>query len=160
MPPQIHTYHCLCTALLLATPHALTTLPQRAAPGLDRARILPLGVRPDELAGEQPEAAAQGTEMGADAETEPPARGTEARPGYSVLVATVLDRRAVVVRREDGFETRWVRRCGRCRTAVGYGLRAPGEGGEGRAEVAYLFEEGLVETGALKGDAAEAGVEQ
>lgn len=67
--------------------------------------------------------------------------------GYSLLLNTTLDRRPVVVRRADGFEKRWVRRCGRCRTGVGYVLD---EGGEG--EVVYLLEEGLVETGRLRGE--------
>ncbi|KAF1812066.1 hypothetical protein P152DRAFT_514716 [Eremomyces bilateralis CBS 781.70] len=40
--PTIHTYHCLCTQLLLATPHPLPTYPRRAPPSLDRAYILPL----------------------------------------------------------------------------------------------------------------------
>lgn len=61
---------------------------------------------------------------------------------YSLLLNMTLDRRAVVVRREDGFEKRWVRRCGRCRTGVGYIL-------DERGEVVYLLEEGLVETGRL-----------
>jgi len=61
---------------------------------------------------------------------------------YSLLLNTTLDRRPVIVRREDGFEKRWVRRCGRCRTGVGYALDEKGE-------VVYLLEEGLVETGKL-----------
>lgn len=67
--------------------------------------------------------------------------------GYSLLLNTTLDRRPVVVRRADGFEKRWVRRCGRCRMGVGYVLE---EGGE--VEVVYLLEEGLVETGRLRGE--------
>lgn len=35
-------YHCLCTALILVTNHELETLPVRAEPALDQAKILPV----------------------------------------------------------------------------------------------------------------------
>lgn len=41
-PLPIHTYHCLCSTLLLATPYHLSSLPTRAPPARDQARILPL----------------------------------------------------------------------------------------------------------------------
>src|SRR5277367_6278495 len=40
--PQINTYHCICTTLLLATTHTLSSLPHRAEPALDKALILAL----------------------------------------------------------------------------------------------------------------------
>jgi len=64
--------------------------------------------------------------------------------GYSLLLNTTVDRKPVIVRREDGFEKRWVRRCGRCRTGVGYMLEEEGK-------VVYLLEEGLVDTETLRG---------
>ncbi len=42
--------------------------------------------------------------------------------GYSLLLSTTLDRRPMIVRREDGFEKRWLWRCGRCRVVIGYQL--------------------------------------
>ena len=36
------TYHCLCSTLLLATNYDLESLPVRANPALDRAKILPV----------------------------------------------------------------------------------------------------------------------
>lgn len=36
------TYHCLCTTLILATIHKLESLPVRAEPALDQAKILPV----------------------------------------------------------------------------------------------------------------------
>ena len=82
---------------------------------------------------------------------------------YSLLLNTTLDKRPVMVRREDGYEKRWVRRCGRCRTGVGYvlgsadvgsGVGAEREGGVAGGGVVYLLEEGLVETEVLKAGGA------
>src|SRR5436305_6227496 len=42
LQPQINTYHCICSTLLLATTHNLSLLPRRAEPALDKAFILPL----------------------------------------------------------------------------------------------------------------------
>lgn len=80
--------------------------------------------------------------------------------GYSLILAMVLDKRPVMVRREDGFEKRVLWRCGRCRLVVGYLLdevhyhttsttREEGDGGvggEGRIKVVYLLPGGLVST--------------
>ena len=165
--PTITTYHCLCTQLLLATPYPLPTLPQRQPPSLDHARILPIGKPPVSTSQtdggdviEDIEAALESSGLNPPTETlqNIPAQSSTAREGpegstaegnegleflYSLLLNTTLDRKPVVVRREDGFEKRWVRRCGRCRTGVGYGL-------EEKASVVYLFEEGLVETKVLR----------
>ena len=66
---------------------------------------------------------------------------------------TTLDRKPVVVRREDGFEKRWLRRCGRCRVVVGYFVGAQ-EGEKERKEkmgrVVYLLEGGLKATEELR----------
>lgn len=37
-----HTYHCLCTTLILTTSHPLSSLPIRAPPALDKATVLSL----------------------------------------------------------------------------------------------------------------------
>jgi hypothetical protein len=69
-----------------------------------------------------------------------------------------------VVRREDGFEKRYLWRCGRCRLVVGYqvdevhfrgreaeggGVRGGGASGR-RAEVLYLLPGGLLSTEEMK----------
>ena len=118
--PQINTYHCICSTLLLATTHSLTSLPRRAEPALDRAFILPLPPtsRLNADTAEEEDAETQHSD-GSDV-------------GYSLLLSTTQDRRPTVVRREDGFEKRLLLRCGRCRLVVGYKLdRAH----SGRAEV-------------------------
>ena len=131
---KIHTYHCTCTTLLLATPYALSTLPRRSSPALDSALILPLGPAPS-ASDDTPATSAAGASGEA-----------KDRFAYSMVLSTSLDRKPVIVRREDGFEKRWVRRCVRCRVPVGYVLRLPSESaGEEREgeDVVYLFEEGL-----------------
>ena len=64
-----------------------------------------------------------------------------------MVTSTTIDRKPLIVRREDGFEKRWVWRCGRCRLGVGYSL---GDGGVGEAgekgKVVYLLPGGLVGT--------------
>ena len=71
----------------------------------------------------------------------------------------------MIVRREDGFEKRSVRRCGRCRLVVGYML-VGGEGnavgvgkgsGNGVGKVVYLLPGGLVETGDVRREGWEMG---
>ncbi|MCJ1401860.1 hypothetical protein MMC11_005077 [Xylographa trunciseda] len=156
MPP-ITTYHCLCTHLLLATPYPLPTLPQRQAPSLDHARILPLGKPPSQTSTDEdalPPSVANVSLHETDNNGQTAAE-KEAEPLYSLLLNTTLDRRPVIVRREDGFEKRWVRRCGRCRTGVGYVL-GDGDTDKAQGEVLYLLEEGLVETGELRKQGAVA----
>ena len=74
-------------------------------------------------------------------------------PLPSLLTANLRQaRKALMVRREDGFEKRRVYRCGRCGIGVGYEIvreeEREGEGKEGE-RVVYLIEGGLVETGEM-----------
>ncbi|MCJ1370616.1 hypothetical protein MMC20_001829 [Loxospora ochrophaea] len=174
--PQIHTYHCLCSHLLLATLYPLSSLPRRGPPALDKAYILPLPAPPsasssatpnddddddddddaDDAMNREGSAATAPHRSAAEKNHDdavPPAmrkRDAVAKYAYSLLLNTTLDRRPVVVRREDGFEKRWVRRCGRCRVAVGYGVEGEGRGGKGgEGKVVFLLEGGLVGTGEL-----------
>lgn len=76
-------------------------------------------------------------------------RNGRKQTSYSILLSTKIDRKPVVVRREDGFEKRILMRCGRCRLVIGY--RLDGEGQDGRKErererVVYLLPGGLMET--------------
>ncbi|KAE8441567.1 hypothetical protein EG329_004686 [Mollisiaceae sp. DMI_Dod_QoI] len=109
--PPIHTYHCLCTTLLLTSTHSLATLPRRSLTtgGLDSAIILPLP------------------------STAPPSipSTTTSQPiplpkeGYTLLLPSLskdLDRKPTLVRREDGFEKRVLYRCARCGLVIGYEL--------------------------------------
>jgi hypothetical protein len=169
--PQINTYHCICTTLLLATTHTLSSLPRRAEPALDKALILPLPPASSLAAGGE-----KAEEVDDDAE--PQARDASGDAGYSLLLATTQDRKPTMVRREDGFEKRVLLRCGRCRLAVGYKLdgahfrtegaeavgksadreQGPGDAELGRktrtedegVEVVYLLPGGLVSSEDLK----------
>jgi hypothetical protein len=122
---SVHTYHCVCSSLVLASPYTLSSLPQRASPGLDSARILPLTL---------PEAPSS----------------QDADISSSMLLSSSIDRKPLVVMREDGFEKRWLRRCDRCRVSVGYYLKVPDGEQPGKEGVIYLFEEGLTETEVLR----------
>lgn len=50
--------------------------------------------------------------------------GTGGPRGYTALVSLAVPARQapVIIRRSDGFEKRWVLRCGRCKLAVAYHL--------------------------------------
>ena len=156
-PRKVHTYHCLCTQLLLATPYELGSLPCRQSPALDHAIILSLGAPPrsdqdDDYALErdgQDEMQRQISDGHVSM-----VEDSQERIEYSLLLSTTVDRKPIIVRREDGFEKRWTRRCGRCRLEIGYMLTiernsAVGKGdnsGSGEGRVIYLLQGGLVET--------------
>lgn len=145
---HVTTYHCICTQLLLATPYSLPALPQRRH---DHARILQLGKPPAHIGEPQEDSAHDASVTTRPESSKGDGQGEQqSAPLYSFLLNTTLDRRAVIVRREDGFEKRWIRRCARCKTGVGYVLAEP-EGEAGPGEVVYLLEDGMVETSALAG---------
>jgi len=128
---DINTYHCLCTTLVLATPYHLEALPKRAPPVLDGAIILPPPVERASSTGSAP---------------------------CSTLYNVVPDRKAIVVRREDGFEKRTVLRCSRCKLMLGYNLdsvhfEAPGNAdadAEADAQPVYLLPGGLSSTSDMR----------
>lgn len=111
MPPQIHTYHCICTNLLFAGTKPLDDLPRRSGE-LDKAYILSL-----------PSAARTADEL-EPPETDDVLNRNTATHGqsYARLVSTNVDRKPLIIRRDDGFEKRYLQRCGRCRVVVGYQL--------------------------------------
>lgn len=117
--PIIHTYHCLCSQLLLASASTLDERNKRAGESLDNAYIVPL-MPADVLYSADYD---QEKENG-DLLTETASRAGIDSASVSVLINTVLERKPLVVRRSDGFETRYQRRCGRCDLVVGYHLDA------------------------------------
>jgi len=128
--PKIYTYHCLCTHLILASTHTLSSLPVRRAPGLDKAIIVPLPPPPRHSSPENSE------DEGSDAEdqgnteaqrskgkTQRSGKDNETKDlGYTLLLSTARDRRPCIISRADGFEKRYLWRCGRCRLIIGYQL--------------------------------------
>ncbi|RLL98436.1 hypothetical protein CFD26_103050 [Aspergillus turcosus] len=177
---KVHTHHCrFCNHLLLATTRTIATLPRRKPPAQDNALILPLPHADDddeEQLDEEPDADADAASPEPATETNPlqnptnetEEQGTRTRhrkkqKHTTILLSTTLpDRKASLIRREDGFEKRRFVRCGRCRVVVGYFLdavhfpvTAPGaeDGGEGERidqeqepRVVYLLPGALVET--------------
>jgi len=98
----VYTYHCLCSHLLLATTTPLPSLPQRTH-SLDKAHIMPLPPPP------------------------PPSNGRRAtqtaQPDhYGLLLSTRIEKNAEMITSENGFEKRYLQRCGRCSLVVGYQL--------------------------------------
>lgn len=155
LPPAIQTYHCHCSTLVLATTHTLSTLPRRAPPSLDSALILPLPsslpayARLSTLDSPAPESSEQNADEAEGEEKD------EALPqeGYTTLLSLAPDAKAVVVRREDGFERRIVWRCGRCRVVVAYEIvsgdaEAHAKDGKEkeRGRVLYILPGGLMST--------------
>jgi hypothetical protein len=69
---------------------------------------------------------------------------------YAILLGTSLDRDAIVIRGDQGFEKRYLQRCGRCNVTVGYQLdmsQFEDVEGQGRREdVVYLLPGGLMTT--------------
>ncbi|KIW66460.1 hypothetical protein PV04_05795 [Phialophora macrospora] len=142
-PTPIHTYHCLCTTLILTTIHDLRTLPRRQEPVQDAALILapPVDIiRSDEINSES------------------------AQPGSSVMLNVASQRRPVIIRREDGFERRILLRCARCKLVLGYSLdEAHWADTDGPARPLYLLPGGLLSTAEMadgKEPAAPAWAEQ
>lgn len=135
----LYTYHCHCSTLLLATHFAISTLPKRADPGLDKACI---------LLGETPPVEHADT----DQRSVDTGRLTPSNDRWPVvkLLSTVVDKKPVVIRRPDGFEKRWPHRCARCRVVVAYTLSPPSDDHQTEgSDAIYVLEDGLVSTDQL-----------
>ncbi|KAJ6010412.1 hypothetical protein N7451_001824 [Penicillium sp. IBT 35674x] len=103
---QIRTQHCtFCNHLLLATTRDISTLPRRGGEAKDKAIIVPLEDRTNEEEVEMSEA-----------------QGARTKHATLLLSTTIPDRRATLIRREDGIEKRILLRCGRCKVVMGYYL--------------------------------------
>lgn len=96
----VYTYHCLCSHLLLATTTPLPSLPKRHH-SFDKAHIMPLPPPPAP------------TKKGAQ---------PSSNDHYGLLLSTRQERNAEIVSSDEGFEKRYLQRCGRCNLAVGYQL--------------------------------------
>ncbi|KAJ5728100.1 hypothetical protein N7493_004430 [Penicillium malachiteum] len=103
---KINTQHCaFCNHLLLATTLDLSKLPRRGGESKDNAIILPL----EHQSHDEPEEESSKSQLSAK--------------HLSLLLSTTIpDRRATLIRREDGIEKRILLRCGRCRVIMGYFL--------------------------------------
>ncbi|PSN69452.1 hypothetical protein BS50DRAFT_457866, partial [Corynespora cassiicola Philippines] len=126
----VYTYHCLCSHLLLATSTPLHALPCRQN-SADKAHMMSLPPPPAPSAKKNADTAS--TQGG----------------HYGLLLSTKLDRAPEMMTSDNGFEKRYLQRCGRCSLAVGYQLDWQQFGGErsGRREdVIFLIPGGFVTT--------------
>ncbi|KAJ5083144.1 hypothetical protein N7456_012571 [Penicillium angulare] len=104
---QIRTQHCtFCNHLLLATTRNLKALPTRKGEAKDKAVILPLEKNETELEDEDTTTISK----------------SQSKHVTLLLSTSIPDRRATLIRREDGIEKRILVRCGRCRVVMGYFL--------------------------------------
>ncbi|KAJ5256558.1 hypothetical protein N7478_012662 [Penicillium angulare] len=154
---QIRTQHCtFCNHLLLATTRDLKILPTRTGEAKDRAIILPLEKNETELEDE-------------DTNTNTTFK-SQSKHVTLLLSTSIPDRRATLIRREDGIEKRVLVRCGRCRVVMGYFLdevhydgaglqvRSAGEGegeDEKRFPAVYVLPEAVVETDSMGGSGGD-----
>lgn len=116
---QLHTYHCLCSHLLLATTHDISHLPQRSGESLDRTHILPTPPVPERIS----------SAILSDAHRPPSPPGddeisssTGTANGLTVLLSMPRASQPLLIRRSNGFEKRYLLKCGRCELPVGYQL--------------------------------------
>lgn len=69
---------------------------------------------------------------------------------YGLMLSTNLDRNPEIIRSDEGFEKRYLQRCGRCNLVVGYQLdwqQFEGDAKTGRREdVVFLLPGGFVKT--------------
>lgn len=98
----VYTYHCLCSHLLLATTTPLPSLPQRHH-SADKAHIMPLPPAP--------------TSSSRKAST-----SQAPNDHYGLLLSTRIEKVAEIISSDEGFEKRYLQRCGRCSLVVGYQL--------------------------------------
>ncbi|KIW91487.1 uncharacterized protein Z519_07453 [Cladophialophora bantiana CBS 173.52] len=125
-PSPVHTYHCLCTTLVLTTAHDLHSLPRRHEPVQDGALVLapPVDITRAETLETQ-----------------------RSEPAGSVLLNVAPERKPVMIRREDGFEKRTLLKCVRCKLVIGYNLdEVHFEKPEGNPRPVYLLPGGLLST--------------
>jgi hypothetical protein len=133
-----HTYHCICSQIILATTTPLSKFSRRSGSALDKAHIVPLLTLPSTF-GDNDEQS--------KVDQQSP---TSEFPQCAVLIGAVLDPKVIIVRREDGFEKRYLQRCERCRLIIGYHLDSSQYGGAkgfGRGDgMVYILPGSLMST--------------
>lgn len=139
--PTVNTYHCaLCTSLVLASTYTLSKNPIRQS--LDKVIILPLPSSPHpSSSGDENDASLQKDLF-------------KQQLGYTLLLSLTADSRPTIIRREDGFEKRYLHRCGRCRLVLGYSLDdshfpVDASAEEEITKVLYILPGGLMKTEAM-----------
>lgn len=133
-PLRIRTYHCLCSTHILSTRHNLDDLSRRSEPVQDGALILPPQVT---VSGSSPLAIDD-------------ASNDRSESIQSALSNVLVDRKPIIIRREDGFEKRTVLRCVRCRLVLGYQLDEAHYGMDKQvSRPIYLLPGGLIDTEAM-----------
>lgn len=158
----IRTYHCsFCKQILLASTRDVARLPTRQGGGLDKAGILPL---PGKTEAEAEGEGGEGREYEEEEEAAKKGIGKgKEQAHYTILLSTTaVSTQPTIIRRQDGFEKRFLIRCGRCRVVCGYALDkihfplkkdknggGDAEGKDDGADVVYILPGAVVETGEM-----------
>lgn len=133
---SIYTYHCICSHLVVATTTPLEKLERRSAGSIGQELILP-------LTSSQSELRPGDTELPRENLVDPVGRH------YALLLSVFTDRKPKIIARSDGFEKRWLQRCGRCKSTIGYQLdyeqfrETDSAKTSRREDVVYLINDGL-----------------
>lgn len=137
----VYTYHCLCSHLLLATTTPLPALPTRVH-ALDKAHIMPLPPSP-------PTPTSTSTRRRSSQTPTTTSPSTPTQDHYGLLLSTRHDRAPEIITSDQGFEKRYLLRCGRCNLVVGYQLDwlqfGPDRTGR-RDDLVFLLPAGFVKT--------------
>lgn len=121
----IHTYHCICSTLILATRYDLNQLPIRDSSSRDQAIICPLRDYDTDRAG-----------------------SVDAKPVRSMLHNVATDGKPVIIRRANGFEKSVFMRCTRCNLIIGY--KVEGDAASANDLIIFLLPGGLLSTEDMK----------
>ena len=124
---SIHTYHCICSTLILATRYDLNQLPIRDSSSQDQAIICHHGdYHPDHAA------------------------SVDGKFARFMLHNIAPDRKPSIIRREDGFEKRMSIRCTRCNLIIGY--KVEGDAASANDGTIFLLPGGLLSTEDMKAE--------
>jgi len=157
------TYHCICTALVLAT-----TFPLSHRRALDCSIILPCPTPSPQVAALAGQTQANISEANAEQHAEDDETTDTPSPSMTLLLSTVPSSSLapLLIRSDEGIEKRYPLQCSRCRLMLGYQLdwdqfgagikteegaegggRGGGSGQTGRREdVVYLLEGAVMST--------------
>jgi hypothetical protein len=106
MDLDLKTYHCICSQLVLVSTDNLDDYARRSGESLDKAHIIPLISIPN--ISDQPEPS--------------PSHSGPRPTSYAILLNASPESKSTIIRRSDGFDSRYQCRCVRCNLVVGYQL--------------------------------------
>jgi hypothetical protein len=141
-----YTYHCLCSQLVLASSKPITSHSQRAGESADKAYCVRVADTNKLLDDDDDD---DDNDNGNDKPNsdETASSSSTAKKPSAVLINVLHQRQPLMLRRSDGFEKRFHRRCVRCNLVIGYHLDAAqydsSQPAGIRADVVYILPDAL-----------------